>query len=100
LLTGWKEAVASIGRSGLHFHDLRHTGNTLAAQTYVSTKDLMARMGQDSSRAALIYQHASRQVDQTIADKLSALIEGIGSTTKEPDDGEDDGTSGVLVPAG
>ena len=43
-----KDAVASIGRPGLHFHDLRHTGNTLAAQTYVSTKDIMARMGQYS----------------------------------------------------
>jgi integrase len=83
LLTGWKDAVTVIGRPRLHFHDLRHTGNTLAAQTYVSTKDLMARMGQDSPRAALIYQHASRRVDQTIADKLSALIEGIGSTVKD-----------------
>ncbi len=80
LLTGWKNAVAGIGRPGLHFHDLRHTGNTLAAQTYVSTKDLMARMGQDSARAALIYQHASRQVDQTIADKLSTLIKGMTGT--------------------
>jgi integrase len=35
LLTGWKDAVTAIGRPGLHFHDLRHTGNTLAAQTYV-----------------------------------------------------------------
>ncbi|HJT04244.1 MAG TPA: integrase [Pseudonocardiaceae bacterium] len=100
LLTGWKKVIASIGRPGLHFHDLRHAGNTLAAQIYVSAKDLMARMGQDSSRAALIYQHASRQVDQAIADKLSALIEGNGSTAKASDDGEDDGTSGVLVPAG
>ncbi|MGB7795859.1 MAG: tyrosine-type recombinase/integrase [Pseudonocardiaceae bacterium] len=100
LLTGWKDAVTAIGRPGLHFHDLRHTGNTLAAQTYVSTKDLMARMGQDSPRAALIYQHASRQVDQTIADKLSALIEGIGSTVKDPNDGEEGGQSDVLVPAG
>ncbi|MGA9693573.1 MAG: hypothetical protein WBR33_19430, partial [Pseudonocardiaceae bacterium] len=55
LLTGWKDAVTAIGRPGLHFHDLRHTGNTLAAQTYVSMKDLMAWMGQDSPRAALIY---------------------------------------------
>jgi len=88
LLTGWKQAVAGIGRPGLHFHDLRHTGNTLAAQTYVSIKDLMARMGQDSARAALIYQHASQQVDRTIADKLSALIEDVaadsGSTRNEP----------------
>ncbi len=60
----------------------------------------MARMGQDSSRAALIYQHASRQGDQTIADKLSALIKSADSTANGSDDGEDDGTSGVLVPAG
>lgn len=100
LLTGWKDAVTAIGRPGLHFHDLRHTGNTLAAQTYVSTKDLMARMGQDSPRAVLIYQHASRQVDQAIADKLSALIEGIDSTVKGPNDGEEDDPPGVLVPAG
>jgi hypothetical protein len=40
----------------------------------------MARMGQDSPRAALVYLHACRQVDQTIADKLSTLIEGIGNT--------------------
>jgi integrase len=60
LLTGWKDAIAGIGRSGLHFHHLRYTGNTLAA---------------------LIYQHASRQVDQTIADKLSTLIGGMADTT-------------------
>lgn len=103
LLTGWKEAVTAIGRPGLHFHDLRHTGNTLAAQTYVSTKDLMARMGQDSSRAALIYQHASRQVDQTIADKLSALITDATSTDSAPnnrDDSNDDGSSSAATPTG
>jgi hypothetical protein len=44
-------------------------------------KDLMARLGQDSARSALIYQHASRQVDQTIADELSTLIEGMADTT-------------------
>lgn len=32
-LAKWREAVARIGASGLHFHDLRHTGNTLAAVT-------------------------------------------------------------------
>jgi len=56
--------------------------------------------GQDSSRAALIYQQASQQVDQAIADRLSALIEGIGSTHKDSDDGEYDDKSGGLVPAG
>ncbi|PZS12417.1 MAG: site-specific integrase [Pseudonocardiales bacterium] len=99
LLTGWKDAVTAIGRSGLHFHDLRHTGNTLAAQTYVSTKNLMARMGQDSSRAALIYQHASRQVDQTIAEKLSTLIDGMTGAAKHRGDEDDNGPTSVLVPA-
>jgi integrase len=37
--------VASIGAPGLHFHDLRHTGNHLAARTGATTKDLMTRMG-------------------------------------------------------
>ncbi|MFE2988522.1 tyrosine-type recombinase/integrase [Streptomyces sp. NPDC059262] len=41
----------------LHFHDLRHTGNTLASAAGASTRELMTRMGHTSSRAALIYQH-------------------------------------------
>jgi integrase len=48
--------------SGLHFHDLRHTGNHLAAQSKVSTRDLMNRIGHDSMRAALIYQHVAHDV--------------------------------------
>lgn len=30
--SGWADAVAAIGKPGLHFHDLRHTGNTWAAR--------------------------------------------------------------------
>jgi integrase len=41
---------------GLHFHDLRHSGNTLAAASGASLRDLMQRMGHDSVRAAMIYQ--------------------------------------------
>jgi integrase len=26
-LTGWPDAVEAVGAPGLHFHDLRHTGN-------------------------------------------------------------------------
>ncbi|MGI8869839.1 MAG: hypothetical protein ACR2F6_13580 [Mycobacteriales bacterium] len=54
-LTKWVETVKKLGAPGLHFHDLRHTGNLLAAQTGASTKDLMSRMGHDDMRAALIY---------------------------------------------
>jgi integrase len=69
-LANWGDAVASIGMPGLHFHDLRHTGNMLAAASRVSTRDLMARMGHDSMTAALIYQHATREADRAVADHL------------------------------
>jgi integrase len=70
----WHEALKAAGIEGLHFHDLRHTGNTLAAATGASTKELMARMGHASPRAALIYQHATRERDMAIADALDQLI--------------------------
>jgi hypothetical protein len=54
---------------------LRHTGNHLAAQTGASLRNLMIRMGHDSMRAALIYQHASETGDRRIADALDAVIE-------------------------
>jgi integrase len=87
----WKQVLADMGLSGLHFHDLRHTGNTLAAQSGASLADLKARMGHDSDRAALIYQHATRDTDRKIADALDARVKA-----ERPDD--DDGTAGVLVP--
>jgi integrase len=59
----------------VHFHDLRHTGNVLAAATGASTKELMARMGHSSIRAALIYQHASRSRDKQIADAISQNVQ-------------------------
>ena len=62
--------------AGFHFHDLRHTGNNLAAASGASTRELMYRMGHGSMRAALIYQHATNQRDREIADSLQKLIEG------------------------
>jgi len=34
-----------LALAGLHFHDLRHTGNMLAAESGAGLKDLMAQMG-------------------------------------------------------
>ncbi len=62
----------------LHFHDLRHTGNTLASTAGASTRELMTRMGHSSSRAALIYQHMTSDRDRAIADRLGAMIRGGG----------------------
>lgn len=42
----WTSAVTVVGLTDLRFHDLRHTGNTLAAATGASTRELMVRMGQ------------------------------------------------------
>ena len=72
----WRRVTASVGIQGLHFHDLRHTGNTLAASTGASTKELMSRMGHASPRAALIYQHATREREDAIAKALDAMIVG------------------------
>lgn len=97
--SGWAKATAALGVPGLHFHDLRHTGNMLAAPG-TSLADLKARMGHDSARAAMIYQHATAEADQAIADALDKRIE---RGTKPAEDGQgedDDGTAGVPAPAG
>ncbi|WP_086560984.1 tyrosine-type recombinase/integrase [Streptomyces africanus] len=81
----WSKACSDAGIKGLHFHDLRHTGNTLAASTGASTRELMARMGHSTARAALIYQHASAERDRLIADALSALVDKGRKTNKKQD---------------
>jgi integrase len=59
---------------GLAFHDLRHTGNTLAGLAGGATlRELMDRMGHDSQRAAMVYLHGSDERQQQIADTLSKL---------------------------
>jgi integrase len=82
--TAWARATRAVGIEGLRPHDLRHTGNTLAAATGASTKELMARMGHASPRAALIYQHATRDRDRAIASALSDLITGVAPAPRAP----------------
>jgi integrase len=74
----WDQARKATGLRHFHFHDLRHSGNTLAAATGASTRELMARMGHSSPRAALIYQHATADRDQAIAAALSEVAERAG----------------------
>jgi integrase len=70
----WYRARGAVGLSELHFHDLRHTGNTMAAAQGASLKELMERMGHSSPRAALIYLHATRERDQKIAAGMGKLF--------------------------
>ena len=68
-------AVAAVGAPGLHFHDLRHSGNTLAGEGGASLRDLMERMGHDSVRAAMMYQHPTTEASRRIADSISDMIQ-------------------------
>ncbi|MEU8150704.1 site-specific integrase [Nonomuraea sp. NPDC048901] len=95
-LSGWTEAVRALGLPGLHFHDLRHTGNMIAAESGAGLKDLMARMGHDNVRAAMIYQHAVRGADKVITEAIDKHL--IGHEQAREDD-EDD-PPGVLAPVG
>jgi hypothetical protein len=69
----------------------------------VSTKDLMARMGHDDMRAALIYQRATSEADKKIAERLSGLVDEHQAGEKDgesPDDAPEDGPAGAPVPVG
>ncbi|PRY36261.1 tyrosine-type recombinase/integrase [Umezawaea tangerina] len=73
----WKTAVAKAeANPELHLHDLRHAGATLTAQTGATLKEIMSRIGHSSTRAAMVYQHATSERDREIAAALNALISG------------------------
>ena len=55
----------------------------------------MARMGHDSERAAMIYQHEARGADKTITSAIDAHI-----TSEQQGRDDDDGQAGALVPVG
>jgi len=62
-------------RSAHHVHDLRHTGNTHAAESGASLAELMNRMWHSSTRAAQVYLHARRERDREIASSLGRMAE-------------------------
>ncbi|MEV4008242.1 tyrosine-type recombinase/integrase, partial [Actinomadura sp. NPDC049753] len=87
------EAVAKLGVPELHFHDLRHTGNTFAAESGATLRDLMERMGHDSVRAALIYQHRTASGNRAIARAMDDKI-------NKADSDDDEGAAGALAIVG
>lgn len=71
----WRAARVKVGMPpGFRFYDLRHTGNTLAADTGAKLKDLMVRAGQSSARAQLIYQHSTLENQRRLADSIDAAV--------------------------
>lgn len=69
----WLPALVAVGLEGIHLHDLRHTGNQLTANAGANLKELMARMGHDSERAALVYLHSSRERQRALADEVGRM---------------------------
>jgi integrase len=67
----WRPALRAAGLPMIHFHDLRHTGNQLAAHAGANLRELMDRMGHSTARAAMAYLHRSDERQQAIADELS-----------------------------
>ncbi len=73
----WTQAKAAVGVDPeMRPHDLRHHAATLMAQMPgITTKELMARIGHSSPRAALIYQHATAERDRQVAAFLEAQLD-------------------------
>lgn len=93
----WARALDADGLPrGVHVHDLRHTGNTFAAETGVSLAELMNRMGHSSTRAARIYLHARQERDKEIASTLGKMVARELKRSQKPKkpDPKEDGTGG------
>ncbi|MGW1564022.1 tyrosine-type recombinase/integrase [Streptomyces sp. NPDC002144] len=71
----WRKARTKVGMpDNFRFYDLRHTGNTLAADTGAKLKDLMVRAGQSSERAQLIYQHSTARHQRKLAQSIDVEV--------------------------
>jgi integrase len=99
----WKRALRDSGANPeLHLHDLRHTGGTLSAQTGATLREIMARLGHSTTRAALIYQHATNERDRKIADALNLMIAEARQTAEVTNAScrPPDRTSAPTIPSG
>lgn len=67
----FRRAREVIGRGELTWHDLRHTGASLAYSVGSSVVDVQARLGHATMRAASIYAHASGERDRMLAQLLN-----------------------------
>ena len=76
LYRNFYRAREAARRPDLRFHDLRHTGAVLAAQTGATVAELMGRLGHSTPQAALRYQHAAQGRDAQIAAALSRIAQG------------------------
>lgn len=88
----WATARKAAGRPDLCFHDVRHTGLTLAAGLGATTAELMHRGGHKSHAAAIRYQHATKERDAALADAMSDLADAKVLPMRRTNDGQSSGT--------
>jgi len=72
----WHLARAKAGRPDLRFHDLRHTGQTLAALGGATQAELQARMGHSTAAASAGYSHTTREHGRDVANAMSDMATG------------------------
>jgi integrase len=87
----WVKARELVGLPDVHFHDLRHTGNSLTADAGANLRELMERMGHTSTRAALVYLHSTGERQRTLADAVGKLARSALRQAKRPDGGKASG---------
>ena len=102
LSRAWRAAVRPREhRSVLRPHDLRHHAATLTARMPgITTKELMARIGHASPRAALIYQHATAERDHAIASFLDDQLAASNVPALAAVVGLDGAACGISVESG
>ncbi|MFM2720469.1 tyrosine-type recombinase/integrase [Microbacterium mcarthurae (nom. nud.)] len=69
----FRRARRAIGRDDLTWHDLRHTGATLAYAAGASIPDVQRRLGHSTIRAAQVYAHSAADADRLLAQRLENL---------------------------
>jgi integrase len=79
----WVKAAKAADITDVHFHDLRGTGNTLAAASGANLRELMERMGHTSTRAAVIYLHSTNGRDRQISDAMNVHLKNVADVVTE-----------------
>lgn len=69
----WSRARKKAGREDMRFHDLRHTGQTLAALAGATEAELMQRMGHSTTSASRVYMHSTTDHSRAVAAALSEM---------------------------
>jgi hypothetical protein len=89
-LRRWLRFVTRRAASAMRAASARSAPAPEGVRPGASLKELMARLGHSSTRAAMIYQHATRDRDQAIARALGGLVQQLRTATVMPDEGTAD----------